>query len=193
MEQPDEFHKGPRRKFGAFHIYKAVSEVAVSGRTGRARISEALGIGEGSVRTLLDRLEDLSLIKRSNAGIVLTQKGKSLFERLPFTIKRMRQCALLPGPFSSIAVVRRASDMVTTGIAQRDAAIKNGGDGAITMIVRGGKLLLPPDLSAVDDSTVNDAAFSDMRVLDGDAVIISSARTPILSEQATFFAAATLF
>jgi hypothetical protein len=49
-----------------------------------------------------------------------------------------------------------------TGIPQRDEAVKAGADGSIIMVVRSGKLLLPPDnkdaaeLSPVDNSRLTE-------------------------------------
>lgn len=188
----EESHKGPGRKFGAFHFYRTLNEIAERGRIGRARIAEAIGIGEGSARTLLDLLEFDSLIKRNNAGIVLTEKGRRFVEGLPFSMKGIGASALSTGPYSTLAVIRGRANRVTNGIFQRDEAIRNGGTGAITMIVSGGRLLLPPDLSRVDDVTANQSAFTLLGAHDGDAVIIGSGNTAILAEQATFFAVSTL-
>ncbi len=190
--EKDESHKGPRRKFGAFHFYMALNEIAEAGRIGRARISEAIGIGEGSARTLLDGLEHDSLIKRNNAGIVLTEKGRKAVEELPFSMKEITGSALSTGPFSTLAVIRGRAHKVTNGILQRDEAIKNGGTGAITMIVKGSNLFLPPDLSLADDAAASHLAFSLLGAREGDAVIIGSGNTAILAEQATFFAVSTL-
>lgn len=184
--------KGPQRKFGPFHYYKALKEIWASGRTGRARISSLLGIGEGSARTLLGELESASLISRSNAGMVLTARGTAFMESFPVKLASIRRTTLSTGPYSAIAVAKGRSGRVTNGIAQRDAAVKNGGDGAITIIVRKGRLILPPDHIAVEDAAIKAAAFSDLKAADGDAVIIASGPTAILSETAAFFAAMTL-
>ena len=184
--------KGPQRKFGPFHYYKALKEIWASGRTGRARISNLLGIGEGSTRTLLDELESASYISRSNAGIVLTAKGTAFMEGFPLRLAPMQHSSLSTGAHSTIAVAEGRGGHVTNGIAQRDAAIKSGGDGAITIIVRNGRLILPPDYIMVKDTAIKSAAFSELRARDGDAVIIASGSTAILSETAAFFAAMTL-
>lgn len=192
LAEESQTHRGPARKFGPFHFYMALREIASSGRIGRARISKALGIGEGSVRTLLDLMEEKSLVKRNNAGIVLTDSGKALMERFPIRITRVGKCELSVGKYSSLALVRAGGRRIGNGIAQRDAAIKNGGDGAITMVVRNGKLLLPPDFTYVTDTTINIAAFTTLGATDGDGAIIGSGPTRVDSEKAAYHAALTL-
>lgn len=187
-----EAYRGPRRKFNSFHYYRALKEILDSGRTGRARISRAIGIGEGSTRTLLDQLEEHSLVRRNNAGIVLTEKGRSEISEFPVSMAGVDETTLTTGPHSSIAVVRGGGRRVSNGIRQRDAAIKGGGAGAITMVIRGKRLLLPPDFKQVNDAAAVRVVFESLLGREGDAVIIGSGSGPIESEMATFFAALTL-
>ena len=192
LAEDSEAYRGPRRKFNSFHYYRALREILDSGRTGRARISRAIGIGEGSTRTLLDQLEELSLVSRNNAGIVLTDKGKKEISGFPVAMESIDGTGLSTGKHSSLAVVRGRGRRVTNGILQRDAAVKGGGGGAITMVIRGRKLLLPPDFKQVHDAAAVRTAFSILQGREGDAVIIGSGSDPITSQMATFFAAMTL-
>lgn len=191
-DEARELHKGPRRKFGAFHYFRALGTIRDEKRIGRARISSLLGIGEGSVRTLLDGLEEAKLISRNNAGIVLTERGSAALSRFPIRLCRIGRCALFPGLISSAALISGRGHAVSNGIKQRDAAVRNGGTGAITMVVTGGRLSLPPDNKTVDDGSAMNAAFSTLGAADGDAVIVGAAGTGIGSEMAAFYAAATL-
>lgn len=192
LQGDSDNRRGPGRRFGPYHLFGALSEISASGRTGRARISKSLGIGEGSARTLLDLLEESSLISRSNAGIVLTDRGRSALASFPVRIVSISRCTLSTGKHTSMGVVTGRSKSVTNGIRQRDEAVKHGGDGAITMVVREGRLLLPPDYGEVRDETVEKAAFGSLGSSDGDAVVIASGSTQPLSQMATFHAAITL-
>lgn len=184
--------KGPGRKFGPFHYFKALVLINNAGRTGRARLANELGIGEGSIRTLLDELETKSLIARNNSGIVLTKKGKSIISESPIMTMPIGDCSFSLSQHSSVAVVRSASERVSNGIRQRDEAVRNGGAGAITMIVRNGRLYLPPEMKQVIDRELDNVVFNALQANEGDAVIMSSGNTAISSEMAVFAASVTL-
>ncbi len=184
--------KGPRRKFGPFHYFKALMLIDKEGRTGRAKLASEIGIGEGSIRTLLDDLESNSLIARNNSGNVVTPEGKHVISSLPITIMPIRNCSLSLARHSSVAVVKSASRRVTNGIIQRDEAVRNGGVGATTLIVRKMCLYIPPEMKYVKDRVLENAVFGEMKASEGDVVIIGSGDTAISSEIAVFSASLTL-
>ncbi|MBX8631875.1 MAG: hypothetical protein J9259_05080 [Thermoplasmata archaeon YP2-bin.285] len=184
--------KGPERKFGPFHYFKALCVINDAGRMGRARLSAELGIGEGSMRTLLNELEEASYITRNNAGIVLTAEGKRLLSSIPVVLGVADRCAFSLDSYSSVAIVRGAAGKVTNGLTQRDEAVRNGAVGATTLVIRKGCLLIPPLMEKVDDGELRKRIFSELRGRDGDAVIISSGKARQLAEKSAFAASLTL-
>ncbi|MDH2904833.1 MAG: hypothetical protein PXX82_00555 [Methanomassiliicoccales archaeon] len=184
--------KGPGRKFGPFHYFKALTLIDKAGRTGRAKLASEIGIGEGSIRTLLDDLETNSLIARNNSGNVVTSEGKRVISSLRIAIMGIQNCSLSLSGHSSVAVVKSASKRVTNGIMQRDEAVRNGGVGATTLIVRKKGLYIPPEMKHVNDRELENAVFGEMHASEGDVVIVGSGSTAISSEIAVFSASLTL-
>ncbi|MBX8639973.1 MAG: DUF4443 domain-containing protein [Candidatus Thermoplasmatota archaeon] len=183
---------GPGRKFGPFHYYKALSVLSEKGRTGRARLSSELGIGEGSIRTLLDELEDAGFIRRNNSGIVLTRKAQKTLSSFPVNTCPVKRCGLSLGSFTTAALARKAAPKITNGILQRDEAVRHGAAGAVTLLIMKGKLLIPPMMEPVTDAEAESAVFGRLLGSEEDAVILTSADSPEISEQAAFFAALTV-
>lgn len=182
---------GPQRRFSTFHYFKALKFIEDAGKTGRKRLSEELGIGEGSTRTLLNMLEQRSLISRNNAGIELTQRGRKVLSSFPFSIQPLPPGSL---PFSGeacISIVRNGAGKVTNGIMQRDEAVRAGGSGAITLVVRDGRLLIPPDMLDLQSDIVLRTARS-MGACDSDAVVIGLGNRRLNAELAAFYASTTL-
>ncbi len=192
MEIGRKSDKGPRRKFGPFHYFRALELICASGRIGRARLAEELGIGEGSMRTVLDELESRTLIERDNSGISATTGGKRVVSSSPVRMAPISSCSLSLAGHSSVAVVRGASKRVTNGILQRDEAVRNEGTGATTLIVKNGSLCIPPEMKQVRDAELEKTVFATLHAADGDAVVVGSGRTAFLSDIAVFAAAVTL-
>jgi hypothetical protein len=183
---------GPERKFSPFHYYKALSVLNERGKRGRARLSCELGIGEGSIRTLLNELEKASFITRNNSGIVLTRKAQKMVSSFPVSTCPVEGCGLALGRFTTAALARKAAQRVTNGILQRDEAVRHGAAGATTLIIRKGRLLIPPVMESISDKATETVVFGRLLGSDGDAVILTSAESPEISEQAAFFAALTV-
>ena len=73
--------------------------------------------------------------------------------------------------------IRGSSNMILSGIQQRDSAIKAGADGATTIVVKGGRMTVPPDCD-LDQEQPEDAKFlrSKFDIREGDVIIIGTAK-----------------
>lgn len=137
---------GPVPAFTLTHVVRALQIIGERSGIGRKRLSELLGIGEGSVRTLLQRLQDARLVQTTREGCRLTGEGERLHRLLrerisPPTETKLR--GVWEYPYTLAVVVRRRAEAIRRGIEQRDAAIREGADAAMTLIYRGGELLMP--------------------------------------------------
>lgn len=125
---------------------------------GRYRLKNELTLGAGTARTLITRLSEKSnFIKVKNdenkrKGHVLTKEGenflKKIKQRIPLISKgdiTMLQDIIID--YEKIAsyfcLVRNAAREISTGIDQRDAAIKIGGLGATCLIYDGINITFP--------------------------------------------------
>jgi len=137
---------GPAPSFTEHHLAKAI-EIIGKETTGRAKLSEAIRLGDGATRTLIDRLQTARLIRTSRRGCALTKDGLAILEEL--NSKLPRQAKVAP---SSVTVsshnfgilVKNVADRVRNGIEQRDAAVRAGAMGAVTLVFKRGKLFTPP-------------------------------------------------
>ena len=188
---------GPAPSFSEVHVLKAIEVIATAGRIGRASLARALGLGEGAVRTLLDRLSERGLTRTSRRGCELTELGLALWEKIR---SRLAGKAEVGEPFLSLGkhnvalLVRGGAVKVRRGIEQRDEAVRAGATGAVTLVLREGRLAIPgitDDLS----SERPEAAEHIMEALgpgEGDAIVICGADDPLVAEYGALAAALTL-
>jgi len=137
---------GPSPSFSIFDVIRALEVIAKNGSVGRGRLSEKLGLGKGITRTLLARLADARLISTSRRGCSLTEKGRELWrkiEELIPHISEIGQNELTFAAYNVVVQVRGRGERVGKGIEQRDAAVRAGAKGAVTLIYRNKKLMLP--------------------------------------------------
>ena len=132
--------------FTEAHLIKALEEVKNQGEIGRIRLSEMLGLSEGTTRTLIRHLKQNGLIKISRSGIRLSEKGLKLHSALRAEMSKgidIPQSLLTVGVFNVALLVKNVGSMVRSGLEQRDAAIMMGAHGATTLVFSKNKLIMP--------------------------------------------------
>jgi len=149
-------------------------------RISRAVLMDELGLGEGSIKTLVKHLKMNNLIENSNAGMWLTNKGKSIYSKLHGVIPsemNLSACSITVGKFNYAVLVKNHGRNIGMGIEQRDAAIKIGAVGATTLIFEKGKFLMPDrnQVALRKDQKIHDALMGKLKPEDNDVVIIGSA------------------
>jgi len=187
---------GPALTFTLLHLIKAL-ELMAEGPIGRGKLAKNLGVGEGTVRTIIKRLKDSNIIEISREGCHLASFGRKLWEK--FKKKVPKKVFLEKNEFSlaqySVAVlVRGCGSKVRTGMKQRDAAIMVGADGATTLVVKGKKLIIP----GVSDNIAKDYPVAYKQIVEllnleqNDVVIVGTAKTREKAEYGALAAALTL-
>jgi hypothetical protein len=152
------------------------------GYLGRYKLVLILGLPDGVTRGLLIKLARTGYVKtRKFVGRSLTPKGeKRLTELLAnlnvHAIREIEVGDLSLGPKSVVAHIRDGARSVRSGIEQRDAAIRAGAAGAITVIYRDGKFLLPPDSFDISEKNqiITEKFRKEFDLLEGDALVIGS-------------------
>ena len=74
--------------FNIGHIFKALQLAKVNGHVSRYLLENKLSLGGGSIKTLIKHLKTMDLIKTSNAGTILTQKGEKLISQISLQIPK---------------------------------------------------------------------------------------------------------
>ena len=188
---------GPSISFTVFDLIKAIDLIAEKGPIGRGKLSEEMKIGGGAVRTLIKRLKNSGLVTTSKPGCSLTEKGRSVWRKITLILPqkvRLKRNKLTSASFNSAVLVRGYSEEVKDGLEQRDAAVRVGAKGAITIVLKNGKLVIPavsPDLSKDYPEAFNHITQA-MNPEENDVIIIGSADDPKKAEYGALAAAWTL-
>lgn len=187
---------GPALTFTSLHLIK-VLELIAEGPIGRGKLAKKLGIGEGTIRTIIKRLKDSNLIEISKNGCHLTNFGKNFWKK--FKEKIPKKVFLEKNEFSlaeyTVAVlIKKCGDKVRIGMQQRDAAIMAGAEGATTLVVKDGKIILP----GVSDDVAKDYPVAYRQIVEllkpehDDVVIVGTGETKEKAEYGALAAALTL-
>lgn len=181
---------GPLFRFSDYHVYKTLSLLSDGRRKGRKQLADRIGVGEGSMRTIVDYLRDEGYIDVKQTGVKITKKGQEYIVRLPLQLYTLDVPEMTLGQQSVAVLVKGASAKIGSGMEQRDNAIKAGADGATTIIVRGDRLVVPVDYDLDKDQP--DIAGEIRRLFDlndGDVVIIGTSSDVQRAEEGALAAA----
>ncbi len=180
---------GPLPSFNDYHLLWAMEFVELDEPIGRSRLSKFLGLGEGAGRTIVERLRDGGLIRVTRSGCSLTPRGRNVLEGVRRIVSR--SVPLTGNPLgldgSSVAIlVRGASHLVRSGIEERDASVRAGALGAMTLIFKGGLLSVPglSEDAEKDFPGVAAQLLSHFKPRIGDAILIVAADSLAIAEQA---------
>ena len=132
--------------FDIVHVFKALQLMENRGHVSRDLLCQELGLGEGTIKTLLKHLKMHDMIKSTNAGTKMTSKATTIFSELLSYIPieaNLPKCSIALGKFNYVVLLKQFSFAIKSGIEQRDSAIKMGALGATTMLFKDGKFVMP--------------------------------------------------
>jgi uncharacterized protein DUF4443 len=166
--------------FDVVHVFAALQLIKSKGRTSRDALSSGLGLGEGTVKTLVKHLKMNGLVQTSNGGTKMTAKGKGICEGLLSVMPSelsLPKCSVAVGRFNYAVLVKEFGFVVRSGIEQRDAAIKMGATGATTLLFKENKFVMPASShdSLRKEPQVRRMLVEKLKPEDGDVIIIGSA------------------
>jgi len=165
--------------FDAMHVFKTLQLIEQKGHVSRDTLCNELSLGEGTIRTLVRHLKMQNLVESSNAGTKMTEKGQLFFSDIKASIPaemKLPKCSVALGKFNYAVILKQMSSAVTSGIEQRDAAIKMDASGATTLIFRNGKFLLAgTKLDALkNEPKIRKLLMKGLNPTDEDVIIIGS-------------------
>lgn len=155
---------------------------------------EQLGLGEGSIKTLVKHLKAQGLIENSNAGMWLTTKGMDLYNKIQDYIPHeaaIPKCSIALGKFNHAILLKKTLHNIKSGIEQRDLAIKSGAIGATTLVCRSMRLQLPGTGEDImkTDPYIHSLILQKLRPEENDVIIIGSSHDKKIAELAAKSAA----
>lgn len=183
---------GPVPKFTDYHVWKSIMTIGERGPIGRKALSAALDIGEGSVRTILEKLQEKGFVDVSRSGAVLTRKGKEVMRSSVIDVERVDGGFLTIDQEDCAVRVRNASHRVLTyGCVERDVAIRAGATGATTLLMKDGHLYFPGDEEPIEPG-VEERLNKAFDLQDGDVILLGTGSTYELAEKGAVTAALRL-
>ncbi|MDR2845919.1 MAG: hypothetical protein LBV63_01395 [Candidatus Methanoplasma sp.] len=181
---------GPMFRFSDASIYWALYTLSDGKRIGRKKLADTVGIGEGSMRRIVDTLKEWNFILVKQTGITITKAGIAFINQIPVRIVDVHLGDSAVGEFSQGVVVLGVSGKIHNGMQQRDAGIKVGAAGCTTVVIRDGSLMIPPDWNI--DKENPDLAYKirkDTGLTQNDVLIVGSGPTKPLAIEAAINAA----
>jgi hypothetical protein len=132
-------------RFGDTNVYWALYLLSDGKRIGRKVLAELVGVGEGSMRRILDTLKEWEMISVKQTGITITKTGHGFLNEIPVKILNMDFGDVVLGKYQQAVKVYGVAHKIENGMQQRDAGIRMGASGCTTIVFRNGKLMMPPD------------------------------------------------
>lgn len=140
----------------------------------RQSVVKSLGLGEGSVRTVLDYLKEDSLLVSDRPGHRLSEAGQALQSAIRVHLEGPIDILLEGYDFPwRRAVLVRSPPMKLDPVRLRDIGLKWGAEAAIILIRKSGRWTLPGAQSSIDTASL-DLAF---QAKDGDVAIVCFAHS----------------
>ena len=168
--------------FELVHVFKTLQLLDKNGHVSRTLLCQELALGEGSVRTLLRHLKMQGLVRSTNSGTRLIEKGKKISCELFRSISTeavIPNCSIALGKFNYGVLIKNCSFAIKSGIEQRDAAIKMGALGATTLLYKGHKFVMPHVCNSSKDPLhiephVSNLLIDKLKPEEGDVIILGS-------------------
>jgi predicted transcriptional regulator len=187
---------GPSPSFSVFHLLHAI-ELISEKTIGRSKLAENLNVGEGTVRTIINRLKDADLVATSKAGCTLTNEGLRLWREYKSIFKKKIEIGkneLTLASRSFAILIKDHGHKVKSGVEQRDAAVMAGAKGATTIMFKEGRLKIPSvsEDVAKDFPNVANQIVRLLKPEENDVIVIGSADSLEKAEYGTLAAAWTV-
>jgi len=165
--------------FNSAHVFKTLQLIKKNEIISRNLLSKELGLGEGSIKTLIKHLKKENMIITTNKGTKMSDKGKSILSKLSLYIgseTSIPQCSISIGKFNHAVLLKQMKVEIKSGIEQRDIAIKNGAKGATTLTYENEKFLTVNTNydSLQDEPDIKKLLVNKLNPLDNDVIIIGS-------------------
>lgn len=181
---------GPMFRFTDANVYYALYVLSDGKRIGRKKLAEEAGVGEGSMRRILDKFREWNFVQIKQTGISITKAGLVFLDQIPVRLIDVDLQGSVVGDFTQGVIVYGASSKIVNGMQQRDAGIKAGAEGCTTIVIRDGKLMIPPDWNM--DEQTPELAYKirkDTGITADDVIIVGGGSSKIAAVEAILNAA----
>ena len=185
---------GPMFRFDDTSVYWALHILSEGKRMGRKALANLVGVGEGSMRRILDTLKEWEMISVKQTGITITKTGTGFLNELPLKVLNINLDDVVLGSYQQAVKVVGVSFKIENGMQQRDAGIRAGAAGCTTILFRDGKLMMPPDWDLEKERPeLAERIKKNVCLGEDDVIIVGGADDPHSAISAALTAAFELF
>ena len=184
---------GPMFRFTDANVYWALHILSSGKRMGRKRLADEIGVGEGSMRRILETLREWEMIQIKQSGITITRSGLGFLSEIPLKVIDVDLGDSIVGDYSQSVLVFNVADKIQNGMQQRDAGIRVGATGCTTLVIRDGNLIIPPDWNMDVERPEIAKNVRATSITDKDAIIVGSGNDQRTAMMAALTAAFELF
>jgi predicted transcriptional regulator len=172
---------GPSPLFDLAHVIAALLAIGDAGTMGRARMGREVGLGQGSVRTLIGRLAAEGLVKTTQSGCALTDSGMELYNQLRAGVSAIQplECqGLRIGDLCLGALIKGGYENLGSVTEIRDLALRHGAHGAVIFAYSNNELFLPsmPEMKEPEIRHIMKRLVDIFHPHEGDIILVCGAR-----------------
>jgi hypothetical protein len=186
---------GAKPSFTKTHLVQALLELH-KGRCSRKTLVEKLGLGEGSVRTILKQLARDELVSSNKGGHSLTPKGVESAEGYLSLFSKPRELKskdMLAEGTSVFTVIYDSKDKLTpSATAESVIALKAGAKTSVILEYTEGKIRFPSEGVEISEYPKTLSELTGLELNPKDVIIIASADTPAKAKTAVLAVALNL-
>lgn len=185
---------GPMFRFTDSNVYWALHLLSSGKRLGRKRLADSIGVGEGSMRRIIDTLREWEMITIKQTGISITKSGIGFLNELPMKVIDIDLGDSVVGRYQQGVIVQGVAHKIENGMQQRDAGIRAGADGCTTLVIRDGVLMIPPDWNLDENKPeLAEKIRKETGMTESDVIIVGSSDNEHAAVNAVLTAAFELF
>lgn len=193
MKIIDEPQYGPMFRFNDSNVYWALYVLSDGKRLGRKRLADEIGVGEGSMRRIIETLKEWDFILIKQTGITITKTGLAFLDQVPIRPVDVNLKDSVMGAYQQGVVVLGGAPKINKGMEQRDIGVRVGATGCTTVVIRDGALMIPPDWNLdVHDPELAAKIREDTHITADDALIVGGSDNKYLAIEAAVSAALEL-
>ena len=167
---------GAKPSFGDSHIIHALFNMR-DRKTSRSELINSLGIGEGSVKTILTRLKKKGFVDSSNTGHWLSERGIQKIKDLEelFTAPAaLDSDDMISGASTGFCIIRGKAGMISgNGTAETLIGLMQGATACVILVKSGGKLVFPGESMGLDGYQDTVSELETRGIREDDAVVLA--------------------
>ncbi len=174
----DVDRSGTPRRFTDADAFLLLEILSKNHGMSRKELSRYLGLGEGSVRTLIEKLKEFDLICVKQTGITIRPQGSEILRSLGIRSTDLSVGEYVMGEHQFGAVISDSSEKVFNGIDQRNIVIRTGGEGCTTWVNREGRIVMLPDWDVdTHEPSLSRTIREHAKMGEGDVLIVAGGDT----------------